>query len=110
MGKPPGNRIRTKQRCALLYMSPPEAFVGVGTDGMYDTTFFSAPDVTVGSLGRQGGGQPTDGTADGLLFFADVEDNNQSLPALIRRLGVLLVNFRNLNGVLASEPGYLFCE
>jgi hypothetical protein len=79
-----------------------EAFVGVGTGGIFGTTFISAPDVTVRSLGRQDG-QPTYDTADGPLFFAEVEDNNRSLPALIRHLGMLLVNFPNLNGVLGIK-------
>jgi hypothetical protein len=85
------------------YTTPaPDAFVGIATDGMYGTTFISAPDVTVRSLGRQDG-QPTYDTADGPLFFAEVEDNNRSLPALIRHLGMLLVNFPNLNGVLGIK-------
>jgi hypothetical protein len=86
------------------YSDPPAAFVGVGLGGMYgvDTTFISAPDVTVQSLGRQSG-QPTNDTADGPLFLAEVEDNNRSLPALIRHLGMLLVSFPNLNGVLGIK-------
>ena len=33
------------------------------------------------------------------IFICEVEDNNRSLPALIRHCGALFVNFPNLNGV-----------
>ena len=38
----------------------------------------------------------------GPIFFAEVEHGNRSMPELIRHLGVLLVNFPNLNGVLGT--------
>lgn len=79
------------------------AFVRVGTGGKCGSTLISAPDVTVRSLGLPPNGQPTNDSASGPLYFAEVEDGNRSLPELIRHLGMLLVNFPMLNGVLGIK-------
>jgi hypothetical protein len=39
------------------------------------------------------------------IFFCEIEDNNRSLPVLIRHLGMLQVNFPNLNGVVGIKGG-----
>ena len=42
-------------------------------------------------------------TASSPIFFAEVEDGNRTLPALIRHCGALLVNFPHLNAVLGIK-------
>ena len=86
----------------LPYSCRPHRFIGVGIAGLYGTHIISAPDVTVQSLG-QPNGEPTRDSERGPLFFAEVESANRSLPELIRHLGMLLVNFPNLNGVLGIK-------
>jgi hypothetical protein len=94
--------VREFSNAALAYSYPPQAFVSTGTDGIYGSNIFSVPDLTVRSLGRADG-QPTRNSEFGPIFFAEAEHGNRSLPELIRHLGMLLVNFPNLNGVLGIK-------
>jgi hypothetical protein len=94
--------LREFGNAALAFSDPPQAFVTTGTDGMYGSNIISAPDLTVQSLG-QANGQPTRNSELGPIFFAEAEHGNRSLPELIRYLGMLLVNFPNLNGVLGIK-------
>jgi hypothetical protein len=94
--------VREFSNAALAYSYPPQAFVSTGTDGIYGSNIFSAPDLTVRSLGRADG-QPTRNSEFGPIFFAEAEHGNRSLPELIRHLGMLLVNFPNLNGILGIK-------
>jgi hypothetical protein len=87
---------------SLAFSDPPQEFIRTGTGGMYGSTYISAPDLTVRSLGLADG-QSTRNSEFGPLFFAEVEHGNRSLPELIRHLGMLLANFPNLNGVLGIK-------
>ena len=71
-------------------------------DAQWGDPLISEPDLTVLSLGRANG-QPTGNSEFGPIFFAEAEHGNRSLPELIRHLGMLLVNFPNLNGVLGIK-------
>jgi hypothetical protein len=81
-----------------------EGFVEPSYDSLFgniDNTS-TAPDTTVRSLGLSNG-DPSDNLALAPVFFAEVEDGNRSVPALIRHLGMLLANFPRLNGVLGIK-------
>jgi hypothetical protein len=77
-------------------------YARAGTDGMYGSAHISAPDVTVRSIGTDQG-EPAKDSEFAPLFFLEVEDGNRSLLCLIRHLGMLLVNFPHLNGVLGIK-------
>jgi hypothetical protein len=71
---------------------------------MFGTNVISAPDVAVSSV-SSANGTPLRDTPEAPIFFCEIEDGNRSLPALIRHLGMLQVNFPNLNGVVGIKGG-----
>jgi hypothetical protein len=79
-------------------------YVRMGSDGMFGTSVISAPDVAVRSV-YSANGTPLRDTPEAPIFFCEIEDNNRSLPALIRHLGMLQVNFPNLIGVVGIKGG-----
>ena len=72
-------------------------FVSMALGAVYGADYAAAPDDTVTSRGQN---PPT---ALSPIYFAEVEDGNRSLPALIRHCGALLVNFPNLHAVLGIK-------
>ena len=79
-------------------------YVRKGSDGMFGTNVISAPDVAVRSV-ADANGTPLRDSPLAPIFFCEIEDNNRSLAALIRHLGMLQVNFPNLNGVVGIKGG-----
>lgn len=79
-------------------------YVRDGSDGMFGTNVISAPDVTLRSV-ADANGTPLRDSPQAPIFFCEIEDNNRSLPALIRHLGMLQINFPNLNGVVGIKGG-----
>jgi hypothetical protein len=79
-------------------------YVRDGSGGMFGTNVLSAPDVAVRSV-SSANGTPLRATPEAPIFFCEIEDDNRSLPALIRHLGMLQVNFPNLNGVVGIKGG-----
>jgi hypothetical protein len=75
-----------------------------GSGGMFGTHVISAPDVAVSSI-SSANGTPLRDTPEAPIFFCEIEGNNRSLPTLIRHLGMLQVNFPNLNGVVGIKGG-----
>ena len=88
------------------YSETPRTYVAVSTDALYygNPPFWTAPDVTVKSVGLPGGGNSTN-LAHGPIFFAEVEHNNRTRIELIRHIGMLFANYPNLNGVLGIKAG-----
>ena len=72
--------------------------------GTFGVSFISAPDVLLRSIADDNGKELKD-SAEAPIFVCEVEDNNRSLPALIRHCGALLVNYPNLNGVVGIKSG-----
>jgi hypothetical protein len=79
-------------------------YVRKGSGGMFGTNVISAPDVAVRSV-YSANGTPLRDTPEAPVLFCEIEDNNRTLPALIRHLGMLQVNFPNLNGVVGIKGG-----
>jgi hypothetical protein len=102
LGEAVGEVVGEIGNALLPFQSRPQRFVLAGTGGLYGSDMITAPDVTVRSRWRPDG-QPTRDSELGPIFFAEIEHGNRSLPELIRYLGMLLVNFPNLNGVLGIK-------
>jgi hypothetical protein len=97
-----GEVFRVVRNVVLSYSDG--GFVAPSYDSLFGNidNISTAPDITVRSLGLSNG-DPSDNLALAPVFFAEVEDGNRSLPALIRQLGMLLANFPRLNGVLGIK-------
>jgi hypothetical protein len=96
--------VRAISNATEAFEGPSDEFVAVGGDGMYGDVngIINAPDCTVHSL-WDSNGRPTGSSLDGLLFLAEVENGNRSLPELIRCMEMLLANFQSLNAVLGMK-------
>lgn len=100
------NYVSSKVTGAVsMFSEDTPRYVRTGADGMFGTNVVSDPDVAIRSV-SDANGTPLRDLPEAPVFFCEVEDNNRSLPALIRHLGMLHVNFPNLNGLVGIKGGH----
>lgn len=99
--------VYTNRRIGLVtmdYSDETPVYIRHVSDSTYGVGFISAPDVLLSSVGSSGGNSLED-SPEAPIFVCEIEDHNRSLPALIRHVGALFVNFPNLNAVVGIKGG-----